>query len=81
VLKKYIVALVTALNILLCNVIEDFIQTDTNIMDLMIIAAIINRVKKQKPIKQVSREIDHHNNVVDGTSVVLISYVETVFTL
>lgn len=67
VLKKYIVALVMAVNILLCNIIEDSIQTDTNEMDLMIIATIIIKVKTIKTIKHVSREIDHHNNF--GSSV------------
>lgn len=51
---------------LLCKVIDDFIQTDTNIMVLMIIATIISKVKIPKTMKHVSREIDHHNNVVDG---------------
>jgi len=81
VLKKYIVALVIALNILLCNIVEDFIQTDTNVIDLIIMAAIINKVKIIKTTKHVFREIDHHNNVVDGSSVVLVSYAVTVLIL
>jgi len=72
--KKDIVALVIALNMLLCKVIEDFIQTDTNVMDLMIIPTIIIKVKTPKTMKHVSREIDHHNNFVDGSP-------ETFFTL
>lgn len=80
-LKKDIVALVIALNMLLCKVIEDFIQTDTNVMDLMIIPKIMNKIKTPKTIKHVSREIDHHNNVIDGSLVGLPSYVETFFTL
>lgn len=62
VLKKYIVALVIALNILLCKFIEALIQTDTNVADLTRVANIIENVKTAKTMIQVCREIVHHNN-------------------
>jgi len=74
VLKKDIVALVIELNMLLCKVIEDFILTDTNVWDLIIVPTINNKVKTPKTMKHVSREIVHHNNFVDGSP-------ETSFTL
>lgn len=80
-LKKYIVARDIALNMLLCKIIEDFIQTDTNVNDLMIYPTIMNKIKTPKTMKHVSREIDHHNNFVDGSPVGLLSYVETFLTL
>jgi len=62
VLKKYIVALVIALNILLCKFIDALIQTDTNVADLTRVANIIENVKTAKTMIQVCREIVHHNN-------------------
>jgi len=62
VLKKYIVALVIALNILLCKFIEALIQTDTNVADLIRVDNIIENVKTAKTMIQVCREIVHHNN-------------------
>jgi hypothetical protein len=70
VLKKYIVALVIALNILLCRFIDALIQTDTNVADLTRVANIIENVKTAKTMTQVCREIVHHNNLLDITSVV-----------
>lgn len=64
-LKKIIFALVIALNILLCNVIEDFIQSDTNVMDLIMVVTIVKNINIPKIIIQVCREIDHHKSVVD----------------
>lgn len=64
-LKKYIVALVIALNILSCKVFEHCIKTDTNMMDLIKVNAITIKVKIAKTRKQVSREIDHHINFED----------------
>lgn len=66
---------------LLCKVIEDSIQTDTNIKDLMIIPTIMNKIETPKTMKHVSRDIDHHNNFADGSPVGLLSYVETFLTL
>lgn len=63
-LKKYIVALVIALNILLCKFIEALIQIETHVIDLMKVATISNKVNTAKTIKQVCRVIDHHTNVV-----------------
>lgn len=57
-----------ALNILLCKFMDAFIQTDTNIADLMRVASIIENVKIAKTITHVCREIDHHNNVSDTSS-------------
>jgi len=65
VLKKYIVALVIALNILLCKFIEALIQTDTNVADLIRVANIIVNVKTAKTMIQVCREIVHHNNLLE----------------
>jgi hypothetical protein len=70
VLKKYIVALVIALNILLCRFIEDFIQTDTNTTNLMRVATMIMKVKIPKTVKQVCLETDHHKKFVENWSVV-----------
>jgi len=70
VLKKYIVALVIALNILLCRFIDALIQTDTNVADLTRVANIIENVKTAKTMTQVCREIVHHNNLLDITLVV-----------
>lgn len=64
-LKKYIVALVIALNILLCKFIEALIQTDTNVADLIRVANIIVNVKTAKTMIQVCREIVHHNNLLE----------------
>lgn len=69
-LKKYIVALVIALNILLCRFIDALIQTDTNVADLTRVANIIENVKTAKTMTQVCREIVHHNNLLDITLVV-----------
>lgn len=66
-LKKYIVALVIALNILLCKVIEHCIETDTNVKDLMKVNAIAINVKTANIRKQASLEIDHHINIEDGS--------------
>lgn len=47
VLKNNIVAFITALNIFLCNCIEDLVITDTNeevLMRMAIISEIINMV-------------------------------------
>lgn len=64
-LKKYKVALVIALNILLCKFIEALIQIETHMIDLMKVAIISNKVSTAKTVKQVCRVIDHHTNVVD----------------
>lgn len=63
VLKKYIVALVIALNILLCKFIDALIQTDTNVADLIRVANIIENVKIAKTMTHVGREIVHHNSL------------------
>lgn len=60
-----------ALNILLCKFMEACIQTDTNIADLMRVASIIENVKTAKTMIHVCREIDHHNNVSDTSSLVV----------
>jgi len=57
VLKKYIVALVTALNILLCRFIEEPIRTDTNIAHLMKITIIKAKFKTAYIITQNWRDI------------------------
>jgi len=71
VLKKYIVALVIALNILLCKIIDAFIQTDTNVADLMSVANIMENVNIAKTITQICREIVHQNSVLDILAVVV----------
>lgn len=65
VLKKYIVALVIAVNILLCKFIDALIQIETHVIDLMKVAIMSNKVSTAKTVKQVCRLIDHHINVVD----------------
>lgn len=65
-------ALVIALNILLCNVTEDRTYTDTNVTDLITVAIIIIKVNTANTIKQVCREIDHHNNESSEFDVLLL---------
>lgn len=60
-----------ALNILLCKFMDAFIQTDTNIADLMTVDSIIENVKTAKTMIHVCREIDHHKNVSDSSSSVV----------
>jgi len=62
------VALVNALNILLCKVIEAFMQTDTNNTDLIAAMIIIIKVVAAKTLMQVCLEIDHHKNVFNALS-------------
>jgi len=69
VLKKCIVALVIALNILLCKFIEACIQTDTNVAYLITVAIIIKKVKTIKTLIQFFREVDHQLNVFNEFSV------------
>lgn len=57
--------LVMALNIALCKFTEAFIQTDTNVMPLIIVVTMTAKVKAAKTTKQVCREIDHPNNDSD----------------
>jgi len=71
VLKKYIVALVMALNILLCKIIDAFIQTDTNVADLMSVANIMENVNIAKTMTQICREIVHQNNILDILAVIV----------
>lgn len=80
VLKKYIVARVIALNILLCKFIDALIQTDTNVADRIRVASIMANVKTAKTMIQVCREIDHHSSLLDIVSVkdVLLSGVMNV---
>ncbi|KAE9538066.1 hypothetical protein AGLY_006038 [Aphis glycines] len=68
VLKKYIVALIKALNILLCKVIEAFMWTDTNNTDLIAAIIIIIKVRVAKTVMHVCLEIDHHSNVFNSFS-------------
>lgn len=68
-LKKCIVALVIALNILLCKFIEACIQTDTNVAYLITVATIIKRVKTIKTLIQFCREVDHQLNAFNEFSV------------
>lgn len=70
-LKKYIVALVIALNILLCKFVEALIQTDTNVVDLMTVETIVEMVKTPKTIIQVFREIVHPNILSSESSVIV----------
>lgn len=63
VLKKYIVALVIALNILLCKFEDALIQIVTNVVDLIRAAATVAKVKTTKTIIQVCLDIVHHNKV------------------
>jgi hypothetical protein len=72
VLKKYIVALVIALNILLCKFIDVFILTDTNVTAFKNADNIIENMKTTKTIIHVCREMFHHNKVPDISSVVVI---------
>lgn len=51
------VALVIALNILLCKLMEALIKTDTNVADLISVATIIEKVKVAKTITQDCRVI------------------------
>lgn len=69
-LKKYIVALVMALNILLCRFMDALMQTDTKVADLIKVASIMANVKTAKTTTQVCRDIDHHNSVGVSTLVV-----------
>jgi hypothetical protein len=64
------VALVIALNILLCKFIDAFIQTDTNVADLIRVANIIENVKTAKTMIHVCLEIVHPNKILDTSSVV-----------
>jgi len=65
------VALVNALNILLCKVIEAFMQTDTNKTDLITAVIIIITIVAVKTLIQVCLEIDHHINLLSATFVTL----------
>jgi len=56
-------ALINALNILLCKVFEAFMQTDTNNTDLIAAVNIIIKVVAAKTLMQACLEIDHHKNV------------------
>jgi len=60
VLKKYIVALIKVLNILLCKFIEAFILIDTNVINLMVVIIIKNNVMHPKTFIHVCREIAIH---------------------
>lgn len=64
-LKKYIVVLVMALNMVLCKFTDARIQIDTNIVVLMIVVAITINVNTAKTSVQVCREIGNPNNVAD----------------
>lgn len=68
-LKKYIVDLVIALNILLCKFIDALVLTDTNVAHLMRVANIREHMKTAKTVIHVCREIAHHNKVPDVSSV------------
>jgi hypothetical protein len=74
VLKKFIVALVITLNILLCKFKDAFIQTNTNIVDLMRVANIIINVITAKTMKQAFLEIVHQSNVSDISLVVNVLF-------
>lgn len=56
----------------MCKFIDAFIQTDTNVADLMRVANIIENVNTAKTVIHVCREIDHHNKVSDISSVVVV---------
>lgn len=62
------VALVIALNILLCKLMEALIKTDTNVADLISVATIIEKVKVAKTITQVCRVIFNPKIVSDESS-------------
>jgi len=57
------VALIIALNILLCKFIAACIQIDTNVTDLMAVTIIVAKDKIVKTTKQVFREIDNCTNI------------------
>lgn len=59
----------------MCKIIDAFIQTDTNVADLTRVAIIIENVKTANTMIQVCREIVHHNNVSDTSSVVFVLFV------
>lgn len=69
-MKKYMVALVMALNILLCRFMEARMQTDTNVADLTSVANIMENVKTANTMMHVCRETVHHKIVSDTRSVV-----------
>jgi hypothetical protein len=75
VLKKYIVALVKALNNLLCKFIDAFILTDTNMADVMSVDNIIENIKMAKTIIHVCLEMFHHNMVPDLSFVAVVLFV------
>lgn len=82
VLKKYIVALVTAPNILLCKFVEAFVQIDTNVADLIKVAIIIEKVKIANTITQLCRGIDHDASVKnDSTGTNVLFAVDISFSL
>lgn len=68
-------ALVIALNILLCKFIDAFIQTVTNVADLIRVANIIENVKTAKTIIQVCRDIVNPSIVSDILSVDIVLFV------
>jgi len=71
-----------ALNILLCKIIDAFIQTDTNVADLIRVANIIENVNIAKTIMQICREIVHQNNVSDILSIVVnVPFVSAIFNI
>lgn len=63
------------LNILLCKIIDAFIQTDTNVADLMSVANIIENVNMAKTTTQICREIIHQNNVLDISVIIDVLFV------